>query len=158
MGKVISILQNKGRSIQPLPEEYFFKFVEDFAQEMIYINVTFRGNDVDVCLPVSIDVVAVILANQRDLIISEKVIESITGLGSRECGAMFQMYKEFGFLDRFNMLNPIELILERYLEKRRELGYPKDREVFKKVLDMERKMFEEYVPDIGCLNDELFQG
>lgn len=137
--------------------EFTYKFLADYSNDELYINVTFEDFDINVDVGVNLSIVDKLIKINPLTQVTYDYLNSILNLDSQYIKAIHETYKEFGFIDsETELLRSINDIAESYIDKRLKIGYPKSKKKFNTVLDLEKKVFSEYIEDTSAFNNELY--
>lgn len=144
---------------RPTSEEakYNYKFLADYENEELYINVTFKDFDINVDVGVNLKIIDQLIKMNPLTQLTTEYLDTILDLEPQYIQAIHATYEEFGFIDsETKMLRSINDIANSYINKRLKLGYPKSKKKFDTVLSLEKKVFSEHIKDTSIFNDELY--
>lgn len=134
-----------------------YKFLADYEARELYINVSFNDFDINVDVGINLAIVSQLAAYNPMTRLTKEKIEEITGLEPQYVLAIYETYKEFGFIDQeTELIRSVNDIKKSYIEKRMTLGYPKNKKTFDQVLKLEREVFGEFCDDISDFNSDLY--
>ncbi len=137
--------------------KFKYKFLADYEARELYINVSFNDFDINVDVGINLAILSQLASINPMTKMSKKKIEEITGLEPQYVLAIYETYKEFGFIDSdTELIRSVNDIKKSYIEKRMTMGYPKNKNNFDQVLELEREVFNEFCDDISEFNSDLY--
>jgi len=137
--------------------KFNYKFLADYEARELYINVSFNDFDINVDVGINLAIVSQLASYNPMTKLTKEKIEEITGLEPQYVLAIYETYKEFGFIDReTELIQSVNDIKKSYIEKRMTLGYPKNKKTFDQVLKLEREVFSEFCDDVSDFNSDLY--
>jgi len=137
--------------------KFYYKFLADYDERELYINVSFKDFDINVDIDINLTIISQLISINPMTQLNQKKIEEITGLEPQFVLAIYETYKTFGFIDpKTELIRSAKDIKKSYIKKRLSLGYPKNKKTFEKVLRLEREVFGKFCDDISDLNNDLY--
>jgi|LGOV01.1.fsa_nt_gb hypothetical protein len=139
-------------------EKHFeYALLADYNLNELYINVIFEKFNINVDISINLDILTQLYTINPLTRLTKKTIQEITELDSEFVTAIFQAYIEFEFIDPITMLiRSKEEIANSYIKKRLEIGYPKSKKEFDRILKLEKEVFNKYLNDTSIFNEELY--
>lgn len=138
-------------------KHFQYTLLADYNLNELYINVVFEKFNINVDISINLEILTQLYTINPLTRLTKKTIQEITELNSEFVTAIFQAYIEFEFIDPITMLiRSNEEIANSYIKKRLEIGYPKSKKEFDRILKLEKSVFNKYLNDISIFNDELY--
>lgn len=154
-----NLKDNKEKTYTPKSKfsNYQFSLMADYDERNLYINVKFGEYDINVDVGINLKLLKSLSDDNPMLQLDEEIVKKVTKLDDQFVQAIFKAYKEFEFIDpETRQIRPLEYIAKSYINKRINYGYPKSKKKFKKVINLEKEVFSEFLEDVSMFSEKLY--
>jgi len=150
MGEILKFKQPRKNKVLNINS---IDLVPDYIKNDIIIIIKCYGFELQVALWGTL----LFITTSKDIEITNSYILNEYSLQLEYIKIIQELYIEFGFIDSITLLsNPISTILELYLKKRKEIGYPYNQKEFELIQKIEREIFSSFTSDVSSIKADLW--